>query len=275
MFCELEKVALYYETYGEGKPLLMMHGYGVDHHLMTGCMEPLFAERNGWKRIYPDLPGMGRTRLNEKEWLRNSDQMLEIVMDFIQTVLPGQNFAVAGESYGGYLARGLVKRIPDRLDGLLLICPCIIPDRMQRDLPPPRVLHADPQLLARLGATERTEFEAMAVVQNEYTWHRFRDEIMPGVRLADEAFLTGLQRDGYGFSFPVDDLAQPFARPALILAGRQDGVVGYRDAWRILANFPRATFAVLDKAGHNLQIEQAGLFQTLAAEWLDRLETFK
>jgi hypothetical protein len=32
------------------------------------------------------------------------------------------------------------------------------------------------------------------------------------------------------------------------------------------------TFAVLDKAGHDLQIEQEKLFNALVNEWLDRVE---
>jgi pimeloyl-ACP methyl ester carboxylesterase len=41
---------------------------------------------------------------------------------------------------------------------------------------------------------------------------------------------------------------------------------------QLLENFPRATFAVLDRAGHNLQIEQQLLFNSLINEWLDRVE---
>ena len=35
---------------------------------------------------------------------------------------------------------------------------------------------------------------------------------------------------------------------------------------------PRATYAVLDFAGHNLQIEQPALFNSLVENWLERLE---
>jgi pimeloyl-ACP methyl ester carboxylesterase len=84
-------------------------------------------------------------------------------------------------------------------------------------------------------------------------------------------FLTRLQSHGYPLSFDVD-AAPPFEKPTLILVGRQDGMVGYRDAWEILENYPRSTFAVLDRAGHNLQIEQETLFNALVNEWLDRVE---
>ena len=62
VFCDLGNMRVYYETYGEGVPILMIHGFCPDHRLMQGCMEPIFVGRPGWKRIYFDLPGMGRTR---------------------------------------------------------------------------------------------------------------------------------------------------------------------------------------------------------------------
>jgi pimeloyl-ACP methyl ester carboxylesterase len=63
----------------------------------------------------------------------------------------------------------------------------------------------------------------------------------------------------------------PFAGPALILTGRQDDITGYADQYPLLPHYPRATFAVLDVAGHNLQIEQPDLFYALVSEWLDRV----
>jgi pimeloyl-ACP methyl ester carboxylesterase len=55
------------------------------------------------------------------------------------------------------------------------------------------------------------------------------------------------------------------------LTGHQDSDVGYRDQWKLLQNYPRATFAVLDGAGHGLAIEQARMFATMTEEWLQRL----
>ena len=56
------------------------------------------------------------------------------------------------------------------------------------------------------------------------------------------------------------------------MVGRQDHVSGYREQWDVLENYPRATFVVLDRAGHRLQIEQPELFDALVDEWFDRVE---
>jgi pimeloyl-ACP methyl ester carboxylesterase len=72
----------------------------------------------------------------------------------------------------------------------------------------------------------------------------------------------------------VDAISQPCHAPTLIVTGRQDSIVGYRDAWAILDNYPRGTFAVLDRAGHGLYTEQEKLCHALFDEWIDRAEEF-
>lgn len=273
MECQLDNITLHYEVYGAGRPMVMIHGYGPDHWIMTGCMEPIFRERAGWQRIYFDLPGMGQT--HAPEWLTNADQMLQVIQEFIDRTIPGQSYAVAGESYGGYLARGLVKRQPERVEGLCLICPVILADHEKRTLPPRQTLVREPGLDSRIAPEDKEsfkDFREMAVVENRRNWERCRNEVYPGVQAANYEFLGRYAASGYSFSFDVDALPVPFAKPALFLLGRQDSVVGYADAWRIMDAYPRATLAVLDRAGHNLQIEQESLFNGLVGEWTGKME---
>lgn len=252
---------------------MMIHGYHVDYRLMSGCLEPIFRETQGYRRIYIDLPGMGKTK--SAPWIVNSDVMLDILAAFMDMVIPGEQFLLAGESYGGYLARGIIRRMAGRVLGLLLLCPAIETDYDKRILPPKVVLKKDEALLARLTPSEAEEFSDINVVQTQEVWERFRDEILSGIRLADKSFLDWFRENGYAFTFDADKLDKPYPNPSLILLGRQDTSVGYRDALSILENYPRATFAILDMAGHNLQIEQAGLFRALTLEWLDRVRNFQ
>jgi len=228
MICEIGDLKMYFETRGEGPPLLAIHGFGIDHNVMTGCLEPIFSRRAGWRRIYLDLPGMGRT--NAPSWLNNADEMLDTIIKFCENVLPDEKFLVAGESYGGYLARALVRSLPERLSGVLLICPVIIADRNRRDLPERRVFVSDEPFLASIAASEQKDlFKRVLVVQDKLKWDRFTQDIIPGIKAKDEAFLKRFEALGYGFSFDVDQLPRPFDGPTLVFAGRQDVSVGYRD----------------------------------------------
>jgi pimeloyl-ACP methyl ester carboxylesterase len=267
MECIIRDIPLFYESYGTGIPIILLHSFSCDHRQMKGCMEPLFAQQQGWQRLYLDLPGMGKTP--GKESLKSTDDMLDVVVDFIDAVIPGQPFLLVGASYGGYLARGVVLRKFDLVEGMALICPAIITERSRRTVPPRTVIVENPQLLATLAPAEAEEFGSMSVVQDHYNWQRFRDEVLSGASVANGPFLEKIRQHA-DYSFDVDRLPQPFAKPVVILLGRQDSSVGYQDAWRILENYPRGTFAILDRAGHNLQIEQPQLFHALVSEWLDR-----
>jgi pimeloyl-ACP methyl ester carboxylesterase len=67
------------------------------------------------------------------------------------------------------------------------------------------------------------------------------------------------------------DAGAPFARPSLIVAGRHDSSVGFKDATRLLPRFARSTFVILDRAEHGLPIDQQTIFESLVIDWLDRM----
>src|SRR5690242_16781814 len=118
---DLGEISLFYVTHGSGRPIVMLPGRPSDHHIMARFMEPLFAQRQGWLRIYPDLPGTGRTPAMGGP--ASHDRVLDAVLAFIDAVIPGQRFVVAGLSYGGYLARGVVHRRAASIDGVMLCVP--------------------------------------------------------------------------------------------------------------------------------------------------------
>ena len=266
-YCKVREAEIYYEEIGQGKPIIMIHGFSLDQRMMKGCMEPIVAEREGWRRIYIDLPGMGMTRSYEK--IKDSDGMLQAVMDFIQIHIPKENYIIIGESYGGYIARGLIEKQHARVAAAAFICPVIKPLHETRTVPEHVVLRADEQLLASLSSEQVEDFKKNNVLLTNYTWARYNQEVVSGVKMGDTKFLEKVQQD-YAFTFETD--LTTFAKPSLFLVGKQDATVGYKNAFDILPMYPRATFAALDMAGHNLQIEQPQLFNALLNEWLDRVE---
>jgi len=269
MLCELENIKIYYEIHGKGIPILMVHGFMPDHRVLKGCMEPMFQNRSGFKRIYFDLPGMGKTE--RKEWIQSSDEIFEVIIKFIKKIIPNEKFLIIGQSYGGYLTRGLLHKYPYEILGICLICPLIKPNLNDRDLPEFTPIIKDPTIIKTLDPQDRVEFEESAVIQSEYVWKRFQDEVLSGLKIADTKFLEGIYPHSYQLSFDVDKLPKKFERPTLFLLGRQDNAVGYRNALKIIENFPRASYIVLDKAGHLLQIEQQEIFKISVNEWLDRV----
>lgn len=50
---------IHYVEHGRGVPLVALHGAGVDHREIEAALEAI-VPGPGYRRIYPDLPGMGR-----------------------------------------------------------------------------------------------------------------------------------------------------------------------------------------------------------------------
>ncbi|MBS7528996.1 alpha/beta hydrolase [Hazenella sp. IB182353] len=268
MKCLIGETTVHYVVIGSGQPVLMLHGFSLDHRVMTGCLEPVFVQRSeNWKRIYVDFPGMGKSVGTNH--IHSSDDMLDVMLEFIDQVIGNTPFLIAGLSYGGYIARGIIAKRSEQVIGVAFISPMIIPDSHKRTLPDHHVIYRDENFLTQLSEAEREVFCTYAVVQDRENWKRFQTEILDGSTLAIPSFLEKIRKQ-YAFSDDVDVLITAFSKPSLFLMGRQDGMTGFQDAWHVFQRFTRATFAVLDRAGHNLQLEQPRLFQEMVDEWLDR-----
>jgi pimeloyl-ACP methyl ester carboxylesterase len=261
-------IPVQFVEHGSGTPVLGLHGVDVDHREMAGSLEPLFADRPGYRRIYPDLPGMGRTPAPDA--VNSTDDILDILLGLIDGIIGEQAFLVVGHSYGGYLARAIANRRPSQVAGLALIC-SLDGDQAREDEGPPEhvVLHAAGDLDGILDPAMDAEFRSYLVVQTPETLRRFQEYVVPGVALADHAALERIFQRWELRTAP--EQAPAYANPTLILAGRQDATVGYAGSWRLLEHYPRATFAVLDRAGHGLPHEQGGVLVALMGEWLDRV----
>ena len=264
----------YYEEYGKGKPILIIHGLTCSMELMKGCIEPIFKEVNGYKRIYIDLLGMGKSNKCSLEYA-SSDKILEMLLSFIKEKID-KEFLLIGESYGGYLSRGIISKCYKNVKGLMLLCSMIIPDDSKRVLPVGNLKFHDKEFLEKMDKNRRELFLEYMIIANEKMYKRFEKEVISGIEQANNDFIKKL-RENYSFSFNVDEEIKMinFSKPSLFITGRQDNTVGYYDLYNLLEDYPRATFVILDTAGHNLQIEQEEVFNSLFLNWLERVEKYK
>jgi pimeloyl-ACP methyl ester carboxylesterase len=266
MESKLKNITVHYELFGEGKPLIFLPAWGWSANLLAHLMEPIFYHREGWQRVYVAPPGHGRTP--GKDWITNQDVMLEVIIQFIDKEFPEERLILAGMSSGAYLARGLLYHRTNLIDGLLLLVPVVWAEESKRTSPPHIVVFEDPTL-------EPAELEMLSVLNVRS--RKLLDKLLAIPRpAADEAgdsdFLERIRRtENYAFSFDVDALPQPFTKPTLIITGRQDSIAGYRDSWQLLEQYPRATYVVLDRAGHYLE-DKEEVNKMLVDEWLDRVE---
>jgi pimeloyl-ACP methyl ester carboxylesterase len=244
-----------------------MHSMGTDHRSMKTWIEPIFKNIQGYQRIYIDLPAHGLSFIDEN--LKSSDDILLNILDFIDKTIPNQAFSLIGFSFGGYLAQGVLHQKHKKVKSICLLATAL--HLKERSLPKKIVFTKDEALLNGLDSDIRKAFETLIIYQNKENLSYFLNEIQPGRLLANKSFLMSNWREtGYFLSEePFNDVSK-LSQPALIILGKQDSICGYKDHFYLLEKFPNATFAILDQAGHMIQIEKRKIVQGLIEDWLIR-----
>ncbi|MFC6706202.1 alpha/beta fold hydrolase [Flexivirga alba] len=118
MECRIDDVVIQYAEYGEGVPLVALHGVGVDHRELEAALEPMLAD-SGCRQIYPDLPAMGESTA---DGLASNNDVVAVLAKFLESVAD-KPVLLLGHSYGAYLARGIAALRPELVAGLALVCP--------------------------------------------------------------------------------------------------------------------------------------------------------
>ncbi len=272
----MERHDLAMRCVGEGFPVLIVHGWTMSGLVEANDFEPVFEKQDGYRRIYVDLPGMGKSLIGGA---KNLDSILESLSRFVEKHILPSNFLLTGSSCGAYLARALVYRYASSIDGLLLRVPLVEPVDSKRDVDQFVPAISDPTLMSSMSAADREKLGEISVQTPEYidaSRRRLEDIVLPAIAVSDSSALDPIRDDvnAYKLTAAMHTPDSAFAKPTLIITARQDTVVGYRDPWSLVASYPRATFATLDRADHGLPVDESDvdLFEALVVNWLRRVE---
>lgn len=250
----MEPGELHVVRHGEGRPAVVLHGAGVDHREAEACFDPIL-EAAGLRRIYPDLPGMGRSPAPES--LHSSDDVLHLMIRFVLAEVGPEPFLLIGHSWGAYLAQAMAARLWEQVAGLALVCPVLAEEH---DVPEHRAV-------VRSNGIGDHVFRDYFVVQTPQMYKRYERYVAPAADLVDE---EAMERIGENWGLSL--AAKPYPGPTLVVAGRLDSTVGYAGAVDLLHVHPRATVAVVDEAGHALPHEEPEVLGALIRQWLVRVE---
>ena len=257
---------MYAHESGSGTPIVLLHGFGLDHRSLLP-LEPAFERSGGWRRIYLDFPGATRTPASG---ITSSQGVADAAVAEIRARVGDEPFAVLGNSFGGMIARHVAHELRSQVLGLATVAGVFVAQHDLRSVPPRTVLVTEPGVEQILG-NALDQYREDAVIESTKDAAAFLQHLLPGITGADTA---ALERIAQSYSLDREPEAahpEPFTQPTLHITGRQDSVVGYSDAWNRIEHYPRASFAALDAAGHNILFEQAELCSALITEWLARM----
>jgi 3-oxoadipate enol-lactonase len=114
VFADIDGNTLHYVSYGEGPPVVFLHGLGGSSNIWHGVMQAMQQHHH---TIAPDLRGHGRSqgrgRFTVEGWAKDVQKLIH------HLELPA--VTLVGHSMGSLIAQYLAQSSPDTVDQLVLI----------------------------------------------------------------------------------------------------------------------------------------------------------
>lgn len=240
---------VYYEVYGEGKPVVLLHGAYYTIEMNWAQLIPELAKTR--KVIALELQGHGHTPFSERKLSRATlASDVEKVMDYLKI----DSADIAGYSFGGQVAYQFAIQSPKRLRKLVIISS----------------VHKSEGWVTEVNSifkTMKPEFFANSPLQAAYDavapdktkWTRFVEQMIAS---AGEAFDLG------------DDNIAKITAPVLIISGDNDGMdkIELAKTYKLLGGgvaaglqpVPKSQLAIVPNQGHvSLMMQTKTIFDYL------------
>ena len=127
-YADVNGINLYYETHGNGRPLILLHG-GLGSGEMFGPVLPLLAERH--QVVAVDLQGHGRTAdIDRPIDVRLMAGDIAALIDHLRLATPD----VVGYSLGGGVALQTAAQYPTKVRRLVMVSANLRPDAIYPEM---------------------------------------------------------------------------------------------------------------------------------------------
>lgn len=232
--------SLSYERLGRGAPLVLIHGYPLDHSIWKE-VTPLLSST--FDLILPDVRGFGQSDATDSPYsMADLANDLAALLDHLQI----ESVFVAGHSMGGYVSLAFAQAHPSRVNGLALVA-----SQAAADTPERRASrHASVKQILEHGIEETVEGMTPKLSANTRV-QAFVHELMAKQKPA--AFIGALQAMAGRLDMLPYLVSSNF--PLLLIHGDSDGLIPLDRAREIKAAVPRAGWFLLPGVGHMPMLE--------------------
>lgn len=249
-FIQANGLNMYYEEYGHGHPVILLHG-GTLTSASWGPQIPTLAQH--FRVITPDSRGHGKTDNPSSKF--SYRLMADDVAAFIQALNIYQPIVV-GYSDGGQVALELGMRYPQLVRGLAVGATWF--KFSESYLATLRHMGMERPGVVDIMQTETAMSDLIAMWQSVHA-------------RGSDYWKTLLLQLSYMWLTPLNYTTEDFARvvtPTLIVVGDRDTFVPVEEAAEMYRLIPHAALAVVPSADHGLPFTHADLFAQLVLAFL-------
>jgi pimeloyl-ACP methyl ester carboxylesterase len=245
---------------GSGTPLLLVHGFPLDHTMWRRQIDDLSGV---CRVIAPDLRGFGKSGITTGT--AGMARMADDLADMLAGLKIDEPVVFCGLSMGGYVAWQFALRHRERLAKLILCDTRAVAD--------------SPEAAAgRLKTADRVMAEGPAVVAEAMLGKLFAPAtVTDQPDLVEETRQVMLRTAPAGIAAALRGMAErpdvsgklaEFDLPALVICGEHDAISPPAEMRGIAEQLPQARFCEIKDAGHMAPLEQPAAVNAAIREFL-------
>ncbi|WP_312392867.1 alpha/beta hydrolase [Chryseobacterium sp.] len=230
-YADVNGIKMYYETYGEGEPLLMLHGNGQSISAFMNQVED-FSKK--YKVIIVDCRERGKSTYDKTKELT-----FDIQVEDLKQFLDQQNIKkvkILGWSDGGILAILMAIKYPELVDKIASTGANIFPEGLKDD----------------------------ELIELKKTLAKLIKENKNGV---NDVYIDLYNLDLKYPNLKYEDL-KAIQCPSLIMAGDKD-VIKTEHTVKIAESIPKGQLAIIPNSSHSVIVEKPELFNSLVIDFFE------
>ena len=257
---------LYYEEYGQGTPVILVHGHTLDHRMWRTQIAPLAKH---FRVITPDMRGYGRSsRQSDTLQFIHADDLIEF-MDSLHI----SKAHLVGLSMGGFITADILCMYPERL------LSAVMASGWLRNHPGPSVPLDSAEIGKQQAAIDAVLAEGIQHWKDNWIdrlikgggtrAESIRSELSAQVNDWDCYQLLHIEGRHYYATEAMPSLEQKRPGiPVLFLSGEKE----HKRPPVMMKHLPNAQFKTLNDCGHMSNMEQPEAFNQILTEFLHAAE---
>lgn len=225
-----------YQVFGEGKPFLILHGWGSNSDRWAPIAE--IISKKGFKVIVPDLPGFGNSDSLSIPW--DTNRYINWIDGLVRELDLG-DFYLLGHSFGGALSSKIAVKHAQEVKELFLVSAACVRKKTTRK----SFLKKISKIVKLFHFLPYYGFFRKAV-------YKFI------IRKSDYVYVEGIMKETY-LNVVAEDLSfhLPFIKvPTIIIWGDKDEFTPLEDAYFINKRIKNSKLVVIPGAGHDINRKQ-------------------
>jgi 3-oxoadipate enol-lactonase len=260
MKIRLPEFVMAYEDYGQGVPILFIHGYPLNRKLW----EPQFKGFADIARVLaPDLRGHGES--DSIAGIYTMELLADDCNAFLDALGVTQPVFVCGLSMGGYVTFAFYRKYTHRVAGLILTA-----TRAGADSPEVKANRDKAISLAQQAGPDAIAESMLPKMLAPETYITKPDLVEKARKIMGRTSITGIIGDLNGMKERPDSTSTLplIKKPTLIVHGANDQLISHREAEAMYTGIKTSRLLVLNGAGHLLNLEQSALFNQAIRDFI-------